>query len=139
MNVLIDTNVFIDAILMREPFHNYSALVLIASEEKQMNGYISASSATDIFYIVSKHLKSKAIARQLLKQRLTKTVEIANITKDCIRRAFELGWDDFEDCVQNIAAENIEAEYIITRNKKDFKDSDISIVTPEEFLSLLTQ
>jgi len=46
---------------------------------------------------------------------------------------------DFEDCLQDRCAERIEAEYIITRNVKDFGGSIVPAVSPEEFLETITR
>ena len=79
MNVLIDTNVALDVLIGREPFFEFSQLVLLASEQKIINGYITASSITDIFYVTNKHLKDKAATYKLLKEHLMGTVSIATV------------------------------------------------------------
>ena len=40
---------------------------------------------------------------------------------------------DFEDGVQYFCAKEIKADLIISNNKKDFKLSDINVLTPKEF------
>jgi predicted nucleic acid-binding protein len=50
-------------------------------------------------------------------------------------KSLELEYTDFEDALQTQCAKKIKAEYIITRNKKDFMDRSIKVVTPEEFLN----
>jgi predicted nucleic acid-binding protein len=59
MNVLIDTNVVLDVLLGREPFVTQSAKVVFLSEKAVIDGYVSASTATDIFYIVRKEFQDK--------------------------------------------------------------------------------
>lgn len=44
-------------------------------------------------------------------------------------------WRGYEDAVQSITAERIKADYIITRNTKDFRDSKVRALTPEEFFN----
>jgi len=137
MNVLIDTNVIIDVMIQREPYFENSKFVLFASERKYINGYVSASSVTDIFYIINKSLKNKKTVCDLLKKHFIGAINIAAVDGDVIFRALNAEWEDFEDCVQYIAGESIFADYIVTRNPKDFVKSNIKIVTPEELLDII--
>ena len=138
MNALIDTNVILDFILRREPHYENAAKINILSEKGYICGYISASAVTDIFYVAKKELKNKDIAINLIKN-LLKTAHIAAVTEGNIHEALDLNWNDFEDSVQYVAGQNISAEYIITRNPKDFDGSQIEIISPEGFLNKLTE
>ena len=137
MNVLIDTNVVIDVLIQREPYFKHSQLVLLASEQKYINGFVSASAITDIFYIVNKSLKNKTATCELMKKDFIGTINIAAVDGDIIFEALNAEWDDFEDCVQYIVGESISADYIVTRNPKDFKNTSINIVEPEELLNII--
>ena len=137
MNVLIDTNVALDVLLGREPFLELSQLVMLASEQKIINGYITASAVTDIFYITNKHLKDKAAAYKLLNEHLMGTVSIAAVDGNSISEALNLEWDDFEDCVQYVVGKSIAADYIVTRDPGDFKNVQIRVLTPEELLNAI--
>jgi predicted nucleic acid-binding protein len=121
MNVLIDTNVVLDVLICREPFFELSQLVLLASEQKIINGFVAASAVTDIFYVTNKHLKNKDATYKLLREHLMGTISIAPVDDKNISDALDLGWDDFEDCVQYVVGESIVADFIVTRNPKDFK------------------
>ncbi|MCL1807056.1 MAG: PIN domain-containing protein [Oscillospiraceae bacterium] len=134
MNLLIDTNVAIDVLLRREPYYKGSARIFLLSEKGYVNTYISASAATDIVYILRRELKSGDAAVKLL-AKLLQTAHIASVTERNIREALDLGWNDFEDSVQYTAGKSIPADYIISRNPKDFANSQISVVTPEDFIS----
>lgn len=59
------------------------------------------------------------------------------VTETEILLALKSGWNDFEDAVQHFAAQNIEASYIVTRNKKDYLSGDIAVVEPQEFFNLI--
>jgi len=136
MNVLIDTNVILDVLLERKPHYENAARINVLCEKGYLNGYISASAITDIFYVAEKELKNKNTAIELLKN-ILKTTHIASVTESDIKRALNLRWDDFEDSVQYVIGESISAEYIITRNSKDFVNSQIKAVSPDEFLSIV--
>ena len=64
MDVLIDTNIAVDVLTNREPFFKKSQLVLLSSLNKIINGYISATAITDIFYITNKTIKNNAETKE---------------------------------------------------------------------------
>ena len=106
------------------------------SEKGYISSYISASAVTDIYYIIKKELKNKNIILELIKN-LLKVNHIATITESSIHEALDLEWDDFEDSIQYITGQQISAEYIITRNPKDFIGSQIKVISPDEFLGII--
>jgi len=138
MTVLIDTNIVLDFLLQREPYYHDAARISLLSEKGYISGYISASAVTDIFYIARKETKSKNTARELV-GKLLKTIHVASITENSIFEALELNWDDFEDSVQYVAGKNISANYIITRNPKDFSNSKVSVLSPHDFLQIFLE
>jgi len=138
MNVLIDTNVVLDQLVRRDPFYENAERIRLLSEMGYINSYISASAVTDIYYIAKKELKNKDVVVKLI-EKLLETTSIAAVTESSIHEALVLKWDDFEDAVQYVAGQNVSADYIITRNPNDFENSRIKIVSPEEFLSIVTE
>jgi len=136
MRVLIDTNVILDVLLKREPFYGHSQLVLLAAEEQYIHGYVSASAITDIFYVTQKSCKSKNEACALITS-LVKTISIGAVDSDIIMEALDAGWDDFEDCVQYAVGEDLDVDYIITRNPRDFSNGRIEAISPEELLNIV--
>ncbi|GHU76977.1 hypothetical protein FACS189461_5110 [Spirochaetia bacterium] len=52
-------------------------------------------------------------------------IHVATITKNEVNRAIALEWNDFEDSIQHTVGESINAQYIITRNPKDYEASTI--------------
>ena len=51
MRVLVDTCVIIDALQSRVPFSEAAQKLFIYSANKQFEGYITAKSVTDIYYL----------------------------------------------------------------------------------------
>ena len=117
MTVLLDTNIILDVLLKREPFLEKSSLVLLFSEKKLIDGYVTASSITDIFFLTNAMYKDKQKSMELLKS-LLKTVNIASVSGEEIYRAVDLDWNDFEDAVQYSSGENIRADYNYQRFKR---------------------
>ena len=136
MKILLDSNVAIDVILQNEPFYE-SASIVIGLSKGGVDLFVSASTVTDIYYIVSRAMKSKKIAMSLLKKLLV-NVNVAAVTENEIRQAVNLDWGDFEDAVQYAAGESLAVDYIVTRNVKDFTLSPIKAVTPEQCINLIT-
>jgi predicted nucleic acid-binding protein len=107
------------------------------SENGVIDGYVSASAITDIYYIARKAYKDKSKALDLVRA-LTDTVRIATVNEGTVKNAINLEWNDFEDSVQYSAGENINAEYIITRDPKGYAGSAIKAITPPIFLELIS-
>ena len=135
MTVLIDTNVVLDVLLNNVGFVSGSKAVIDLADEKRIIGYISASAATDIFYISQKKLGKKA-AKEAIKH-LLHIYHPATVTDKDIYKALDLTWDDFEDSVQFTVGEGLSADYIVTRDTQDFSSGHIPAVTPEQFMRII--
>ena len=133
MRLMIDTNIFLDVLLQREPFFESSKAVLKLCEDKKVQGFLSASSATDIFYIVRKGLQSTDSAYTALGSILN-IAKILTVTNDDVLNAFMQKAADFEDCLLATCARSNKCSVIVTRNKKDFLDFGITLMSPEEIL-----
>jgi predicted nucleic acid-binding protein len=136
MTVLIDTNVSLDWLLQREPFDENARLIIRAVEKRDLLGIVSASAITDIFFLSKRELKSDVVARKVL-SKLLEVVKIAAVDSSIIWDAFGLEWTDFEDSVQYMVAESIDADYIVTRNAKDFASGEIQAITPDALLDII--
>ncbi len=130
---LIDTNIFLDFILKREPFFIESKKTLLAMEFiKELNGVVSSSIITDIYYIAKKSLSDEEIKDFLL--HLLTFIDVIDIDNETIRTALLSEFKDFEDAFQNFTAVAANCNYIITRNKDDYYESSLEILTPKEFI-----
>jgi predicted nucleic acid-binding protein len=137
MKTLIDTNVVLDVLLNRSPFYTNSRAVFELAEQKQITGCISASTFTDIFYIVKKEFKDSEKVYQVI-EKLDALFLIVPVTKSTITDALALRWKDFEDAVQFMVAKENGIVSIITRNEADFKTSDIHCISPTDFIKQTT-
>ncbi|MDR2964568.1 MAG: PIN domain-containing protein [Treponema sp.] len=136
MKVLIDSNIALNKLLKQPEFFAGSNTIFNLAEIGQITGYISASAVTDIYYIARKSLGKTAALKAIKK--MLQVFQPATVTGDDIYKALELEWDDFEDSVQFIVGESLSVDYIITRNTKDFSSDSNIIVTPEQFLEIIT-
>lgn len=133
MTVFLDSNLLLDFLIPNQKFANEAFEVLKLSITKKIDYYISAASLTDIFYVLNKNIKDFDKAKYMIK-RILKFVSIAGVDESCILNALNSEWSDFEDSVQHEVASQIKADYIISRNTKDYKNSTIVVITPTEFL-----
>ena len=133
-DILIDTNIFLDVFLAREPFFHDSRSVLKLCEEHRINGYITASSLTDLFYILNRGLHDTETVYSCLGA-IFDIVRIIPVTEEEIFKAYSIKAADFEDCLISVCAEANGCDAIITRNIKDFADSGIRAEDPQTFIS----
>ncbi len=133
MKIMCDTNVIIDVLLEREPFVENSYKVLSLCEEHRIDGFVSASSVTDIYYLVRKYTHSTDLAYKAV-GKLLEIVKVCSVTNNDVLTAFQIRARDFEDCLVATCAKSNRCDYIITRNKKDFEEFNVPALTPTEFL-----
>ncbi|WP_310379500.1 PIN domain-containing protein [Flavobacterium sp.] len=130
--LFIDTNVLIDLIDKRIPFYNDVAVISTLAEKKQIKLAASSISFINTFYVLSKKLDNKLVINSLMRYRLI--CEVSNIDEIIIDKSLISNFNDFEDAVQHYSALHHKCDILITRNKKDFKNSEIPVMTPTEFL-----
>lgn len=133
--VLVDTNVILDVFMNREPWVESSAPVLRLAEAGSVNGLIAAHSVTTLHYLLARDLSRSRVRKALAD--LLQLLEVVPVDQDRLRHALALNWPDFEDAVQAACAESAGADYLVTRNKKDFQQSPVTAVTPAELIALI--
>ncbi len=132
MKVLADTNVILDVIMKREPYFAASYEILNLAAQDKICLMITASSVTDINYLLRKSGRDDSSARQAMNQLFT-LVRIADVKAEDIQHALQSPIADFEDAVAIAAAQRNNCKAIITRNIKDFAGSAIPAMIPLEF------
>ena len=131
--IFLDSDVLLDLLLDREPFMDDIADIIEASILSKTKLCISPISITNINYIIAK-LENQRKA-DIQTKKILKIVDIENVGQKVIDKAANSNFKDFEDSVQNYCAEESGHEIIITRNTKDYKESNLSIMTPREYLA----
>lgn len=132
MKVLIDTNIILDYLADRAPYaDNAERIFSLCGDE--LTGILTASAVTDVYYILRKVVgREQAIEHLKL---LFAVLDVADVGKTDLLRAMELDIQDFEDALAAQCAKRVKAEYIITRNIKDFLNSPIPPIAPDDFLN----
>ncbi len=136
MRVLIDTCVIVDALQSRVPFAEVAQKIFIYSANKQFEGYITAKSATDIYYLTHRLKHSDAETRKILGKLFSLFHLLDTTSLDC-RKAIASEISDYEDAIMVETAIRSEMDCIVTRNVKDYAKSSVMVYEPSEFLGLL--
>lgn len=135
MRVLIDTNILVDLLLGREPYYDIAYDILTMCADKKIYGYLAAHSVPNLFYILRKFL-TKEERREAIKD-ICQILKVEGIDSLKILSALDHEeFGDFEDCLQEECAVAVSADYIITRNVKDFVSSRIPAIAPNDFLEI---
>ena len=135
MAILIDTNVVLDWILDRQPFVEHASQIMEICIKGDAKGYLASHSITNIFYISRKQFSVDE--RKEILFMLCDSFEIIGLDVELLTKALNNeNWLDLEDALQMQCAINHNLDYIITRDRSGFAQSEIKVVSPEEFLEL---
>lgn len=132
MKVLVDANIILDVLCTRIDFLDISKRIWELCETGKVSGIISALSVPNIIYVMRKELTPDGIEETVKKLKLV--FEILDLTISDMEIAAEMRSRDFEDAIQITAAQRAGADFIVTRNIRDFADSKITALKPEELL-----
>ena len=132
MVLLIDTNILLDVLQVREPHFKISLKIWgLCDYDESITGYISSMSLVNLAYVMRKELTPDRM--QEMYMTLVSTFKIINLQEEDLEAAVNMKWRDFEDAVQSAIASRIKADYIITRNVKDFQGSKTPAISPEDY------
>ena len=135
MKILIDTNIVLDVLANREGFAESAAQLFKLCEIGQLQGYVYALSIANIVYILRKELDRSQIEDAIGK--LGAIFSIADMRAEDLKKAAALPIRDYEDALQCVCAGRIKADFIITRNLKDFQGSKVMAIKPGELIERL--
>ena len=133
MKALIDTNVLLDHLAMRDGFFQDAAAIFSMVHDGYLIGIVSSISIVNCAYVLSKHYDGSAVLNQI--KEMLDMFTISNVDADVLEKAADLKPYDYEDAVQYLAALPYQPDLIITRDAKGFRDFDILVMTPVEFVS----
>jgi len=134
--ILFDTDVILDFFFDRKPYSDHISKLLSLCESNRISGFITSVICSNIYYILRQtapHGKTIEKLKQLLM-----ILSVLPMDGEMVLQALNSGFRDFEDALQNAAA--IRAKHInliITRNVKDYRKSELGIMTPEDYLKQL--
>jgi len=134
--LFLDTNVILDLLAQRDPFYESIAKIATLADHKNLKLTTTPISFTTVNYILSKFESSETVMTKMRKFAII--CPVCEVNQEISDKGLNSKFSDFEDSVQYFSAVNANCNTIITRNGKDFKNSEISIMTAEEFLKSLS-
>lgn len=132
MKILVDTNVILDGLCAKKDFVDDSSKVCKYCEVNKIKGYISALSIPNIVYILRKELTPEK-TQEIIKQ-IFLIFKVTDLNAEDLKKAALIKSNDYEDSLQIVCANRIKADFIITRNIRDFSNSKILAIKPSELL-----
>ncbi|RKR82202.1 putative nucleic acid-binding protein [Mucilaginibacter gracilis] len=135
-NVFVDTNIIIDLLADRQPFSKFAIEIFDKAEKKQVQLYTSSHSYATTHYLLKKYLPEHELRELLLS--LLDMVTIIAVDVTIIKNSLQSKHKDFEDAIQIFAANTIpQMDFLVTRNLKDFKDTGVKVLPPDELLQYI--
>lgn len=134
-NLFLDTNVVIDLLGEREPFYESAAKIATLADKGKIQIFVSALTYSTVYYLLVRFENREIVKEKMRKFKLI--AETADLTDKIVDKGLASKFSDFEDSLQYYCALKVDCNIIITRNGKDFKESDIPVLTPDEYLNRL--
>jgi predicted nucleic acid-binding protein len=130
--VFIDTDVILDFMMAREPFALDAARIFSLSEKKEISICTTGLVFSNAYYILRKLGTHKKVIEKL--SQLSQLIDIIGLPKAAVVQALGSEFSDFEDALQHYAALAGDVKIIVTRNTKDFKHSQLAVLSPDQYL-----
>ena len=135
-NILIDTDVILDFFFDRKPFSDNAAIILSYCESNKLKGFITPVICSNVYYLLRRTSKHEKVIERL--SQLLTFIDVLQMDKEIVLEALNSKFKDFEDALQNFSAvKSGIIDAIITRNIKDFTNSRIGVLTPDNFLNTI--
>ena len=137
MKLLLDTNVLIDYYARRAPYFEDCVRLRVMQAFGDAELWVPAKSFTDAFYVLQKFIDPKLIQEAFVES--SSFFKICSVGADDVLRATTLSWQDFEDCLIDICAQKVKADYILTRDAVGFEQAKTPCMHPKDFLALIAE
>lgn len=137
MKLFLDTNVLIDFLMERHPFYDAAASLVSYAAENQLEICTSALSIVNANFICVERSKMPVRIFRMKMDFLRYFLIVTPVNSFVLDNAYNVAWNDFEDCVQYYSALCEKPEYIVTRNVHDFEASAIPVLSHDEACGLL--
>jgi predicted nucleic acid-binding protein len=134
IKLYIDSDIILDLLLKRYDYYNNAAELMTKIEKRKYKGYTTPLVIANIHYIMTNFGGKKKSIKNIRK--LRNLISILAIDEKIVDEALLSDNTDFEDAIQYITSEENNIDFIITRNKGDFKNSKLPVLNAEEFLRI---
>lgn len=133
--LFLDTNIVVDLLGEREPFYESVAKIATLADKGKIQLYVSALTYSTVYYLLSRYEDKEIVKEKIRKFKVI--AETSDLTDKILDKGLSSKFKDFEDSLQYYCALETDCNFFITRNEKDFKESELPVLTPNEYLSSL--
>ena len=133
--LFLDTNVVLDLLGEREQFYNSAAKIATLADKGEIELIISALSYSTVYYLLSRFEDKEVVKEKIRKFKVIAVT--SDLTDKIVNKGLSSKFSDFEDALQYYCAIKMDCKILITRNARDFKESEIPVLTPDEYLNSL--
>ncbi len=133
--LFLDTNVVLDLLGEREPFYDSAAKITTLADKGKIHLIVSALTYSTVYYLLSRFENKEQVKEKIRKFKVI--AETSDLTDKVVDKGLSSRFSDFEDSLQYYCAIRKGCNILITRNGKDFKESDIPVLSPDEYLNSL--
>jgi predicted nucleic acid-binding protein len=130
--VFVDTDIVLDLLSNRESFYSHSAHLFSEADKGKIRIHVSSLTFSNLNYILSRQYSVDQARKKLLKFKTLVTV--LSVTDKVVELALSSDFKDFEDGLQYFTAIENNLKTLLTRNLKDYKTAEITVMTAEQFL-----
>lgn len=131
--VLIDSDVILDSFFDRKPFVEFSSIILSLCESGHIKGFLTPLIYSNVYYILRQTAKHDKVIEKL--KQLLKITDVLQLDRSVVENALNSRFKDFEYSLQNSSAVNSgNIDLILTRNLKDYKNSELGVFSPETYI-----
>lgn len=135
MRVCVDTDVILDYLLERSDFIVDAAIIWEANSTGRIDGYIAAITPVNVYYI-ARRLRGEIVAREVVTL-LMNEWQVCTVSQEILNKALHSELKDFEDAVQEQSALANNIKIVITRNKSDYRNAHLTVMSPVDFTAYL--
>ncbi|MCB9263321.1 MAG: PIN domain-containing protein [Flavobacteriales bacterium] len=133
--IFLDTNVVLDLLGEREPFYDSAAKITTLADKAEIELIVSALTYSTVYNLLSRFEGKELVKEKIRKFKVVATT--SDLTDKIVDKGLSSKFSDFEDSLQYYCAIKMDCKILITRNGKDFKESEIPVLTPDEYLKSL--
>lgn len=130
--IFVDSDIILDLLGHREPFYKYAAELFSQADKGNVHLFVSSLSFSNLNYLLSRQYSADQSRMKLLKFKTL--VSVLSVSDKIVELALSSDFKDFEDGLQYYTATENEIKLLLTRNLKDFRTAEISVMTAEQFL-----
>lgn len=130
--IFVDTDIILDLLSGRQPHHHFATEVFSMADEGDIKLFVSSLSFANVNYILSRQFKGDQVRKKLLNFKTL--VSVLSVNDKIIELALASEFKDFEDAIQYYTAIENGIAILLTRNVKDFRKADMSVMTAEQYV-----